>query len=363
MYPHFYYNALRKTIVQFVDIFNDLVIARYNNDGSIKKYVEVPVVVAPKSKQYWHKFKRQNKLLPIIGIWPHSLEFNKERIANKKSKIKIKTDRTDIKAFVNPIPYDISFRVQIASEYMIDIIQIVEQILPFFGPELYTRITIPELNIDEQSIQNEMGTNPLEIKIIYESNSFDPMVEMDESDYSILLWDLDFRAQGYLFKPSLTYKQIKNINISWYLDENNMNKDFIGECKDKELCAIVKNLYNDTFAELERDICIGKCVLVINDKRYNKTNPPELAKRIEYTNIIDPKDLSNHVICWDGEKWTDTCIVNDPYQYIEGDIINTSTVSSTGIGLFAGKYDLISGTYDDSMKKLTSWEDGLSGDE
>ena len=39
---HYFYNAMRKTIIQFLDIFNDIVIARYNQDtGAVIKYVKV----------------------------------------------------------------------------------------------------------------------------------------------------------------------------------------------------------------------------------------------------------------------------------------------------------------------------------
>jgi hypothetical protein len=46
----FYFGTIRKTIIQFLDIFKDLKIAKYDENGDIIKYVEVPVKFMPKQK-------------------------------------------------------------------------------------------------------------------------------------------------------------------------------------------------------------------------------------------------------------------------------------------------------------------------
>jgi len=52
MDQYFYFASIRKTIIQFLDIFNNMRIAKYNPNGTILKYVEVPIKLAPKEKFY-----------------------------------------------------------------------------------------------------------------------------------------------------------------------------------------------------------------------------------------------------------------------------------------------------------------------
>jgi hypothetical protein len=49
---HFYYEVIRRTIIQFINIFSNINIARYDDTtGDVLKYLRVPVTFAPKSKQ------------------------------------------------------------------------------------------------------------------------------------------------------------------------------------------------------------------------------------------------------------------------------------------------------------------------
>ena len=53
MENYFYFSSLRKTILQFLDMFNNINIAKYDSDGTIIKYVKVPIKLAPKQKFYY----------------------------------------------------------------------------------------------------------------------------------------------------------------------------------------------------------------------------------------------------------------------------------------------------------------------
>lgn len=51
---HYYYETIRKTVLQFLNIFSDIKIARYDNDtGNILKYIKLPVSFSPKSKAWF----------------------------------------------------------------------------------------------------------------------------------------------------------------------------------------------------------------------------------------------------------------------------------------------------------------------
>lgn len=227
---HYFYSVMRKTIVQFLDLFNDIVIARYNPDtGAVIKYVKVPLRFAPKTKQwYWAELRenadRRDTVLPMMAVNLESVEYANDRQVNRNYKVTAKNQGDEVKQYFNPVPYDYTFSLQIAAEYMVDITQIVEQIFPFFTPETYIRITIPELKIDGSSTDGEAGAEKLELRVVYESASKESPVELDEAGFRILVWTLTFKVQGYLFSPLYEGKTVHNVVQNWYLTKESFDK-------------------------------------------------------------------------------------------------------------------------------------------
>lgn len=217
---HYFYNIIRKTCIQFIDFFNDVTVARYNDNDVITKYVKVPVKFAPKTKQwYWSELRahkdRRDQIFPMISIDLDNVEYASDRQVNKNIKIPFLNDGNKTQTYFNPVPYDFTFNVQIASEYINDILQIVEQILPFFTPENYIRITVPELDITGLNPTDD-GADKLELRVVYDGSQSDMPVELDEAGYRILLWTHTFKVQGYLFSPTQEVGTINKVIQSYY---------------------------------------------------------------------------------------------------------------------------------------------------
>ncbi len=227
---HYFYNVMRKTIIQFLDLFNDIVIARYDPaTGTVIKYVSVPLKFAPKTKQwYWTELReaedRRDQVLPMMAIDLENIEYAQGRQVNRNHLVSLSNDSSKIKQYFNPVPYDFTFKVQIAAEYMVDITQIIEQIFPFFTPEHYIRITIPELNIDNVGEEDEAGAGSLELRVVYESSSREAPIELDEASFRILRWDLTFKVQGYLFSPVSEVSRVENVVQDYYLTDDAFSK-------------------------------------------------------------------------------------------------------------------------------------------
>ena len=223
--PHYFYNVMRKTIIQFCDVFNNIIVARYDSTGTITKYVSVPLKFAPKTKQWYMEervaegFDRVDPVFPMMAIELESLEFATDRQVNRNYKITAANDGAGTKQFYNAVPYDFNFKLMIAAEYTVDITQVVEQIFPFFTPEAYIRLTIPELNIEGLNDDGSAGSDKLELKVLYESSSKEETVELDEASYRVLQWDLTFKVQGYLFSPSFDSKPAYHIVTPYYLSD------------------------------------------------------------------------------------------------------------------------------------------------
>lgn len=226
---HYHYNVMRLTIIQFLDLFNDISIARYNHDtGVVIKYIKIPLRFAPKTKQwYWSELReagdRRDQVLPMMAVDLDNVEYAQNRQVNRNHKISLSNNSSTTQQYFNPVPYDFTFKLQIAAEYMVDITQIVEQIFPFFTPETYIRITIPELNIDGLGEPDETGTDKLELRVVYESATKESPIELDEAGYRILRWDLTFKVQGYLFSPVCETSRVHKVIQNYYLSDETWN--------------------------------------------------------------------------------------------------------------------------------------------
>jgi len=213
----YYYQVMRKIIVQFLDIFNDIKIGRYDTEtGQLLSFVKVPLKFAPKSKNwYWVEKidssgqRIRDKVLPIIGVYMVDAEIDSGRIVNKLHSSTTgfherAGDRRLLKErFVNPVPYNFTFQVQILAEYMVDIVQITEQVFPYFTPNLNIKIQIPELDIDGKTVEE------LDLKVIYNGSNKDDPITMGPDELRYLRWNLDFTVEGYLFQPKFDYPVIK----------------------------------------------------------------------------------------------------------------------------------------------------------
>lgn len=213
----FYYQAMRKTIVQFLDLFDGIAIGRYDTQtGELIKYVSVPLKFAPKMKQwYWDEktdpdtgLRTKDKILPMMACNLVNVEQAEGRNVNQKYRARTTVQRdNNIERWFNPVPYDYTFEVNIAAEYMVDITQIMERILPFFDNYIFIRLSIPELDITPDDVKE--GAHPLDIKVLYEGSSKEETLDFAEEDYRTIIWTLNFRVEGYLFKPKYSYPIIK----------------------------------------------------------------------------------------------------------------------------------------------------------
>lgn len=215
----FYYQAMRKTIVQFLDLFDGIVIGRYDTEtGNLLKYISVPFKFAPKMKHwYWSEktdpetgTRTRDILLPMMACNLVNVEAASGRRVNNRYRARTRAkEDNSIERFFNPVPYDYQFEVKIAAEYMVDITQIMERILPFFDSHMFIRLVIPELDIVPEDIDE--GAHPLDLKVIYTGSSKEETLTFDSTEYRTILWTLNFTVEGYLFKPKYKYPIIKNI--------------------------------------------------------------------------------------------------------------------------------------------------------
>ena len=147
----FYHETIRKVIVAFGTMFNEISIIRKNNSGVVIQSMKVPLAYGPRQKflarlnEDPNLTKQVAVTLPRIGFEIQNISYDATRKLNRVQKFK-KVKGSDAKRLDTqymPVPYNLDIQLYILSKSSDDALQIVEQILPYFQPD-YT-ITINDM--------------------------------------------------------------------------------------------------------------------------------------------------------------------------------------------------------------------------
>jgi hypothetical protein len=141
---HFYNESTRRYVAVFGTLFNDIIIERKNanNTTSVSK-IKVPINYAPMQKILARLDQDPNLNAPAMTLPRMSFEitgmtYSAERKLTSLTKQQkaIDTDDKSATTLFTPAPYDIEFQLNIMTKYNEDASKILEQILPFFKPDI-----------------------------------------------------------------------------------------------------------------------------------------------------------------------------------------------------------------------------------
>jgi len=204
-----YHKSFRKTIIAFLNIFNEIYVQKYNSAGEVDRTVKVPIKFAPKEKFYlWIYDRNHAKKLPMISTEISNIEYDETRKTGKHENVTISVGEDQIEYYKIPSPYNIGFELKIATEYLNEMEQIVSQFLPFFDPFVYTTIDMPEFD------------DRWNIAISFQSMSLDSETSYGKEEKRKIIWTFDFVARTYMTRPKSNIKTIKNIITNWYADQS-----------------------------------------------------------------------------------------------------------------------------------------------
>jgi len=211
----FYHETMRKVVVSFGTIFNNINIVRKNNSGAIIQKMKVPLAYGPKQKfltRLNNDPSLKNKVavtLPRIGFEISNLAYDPVRKLNRVQKFKKTKTSNSNKLDVQymPVPYNLDFTLYVMAKNSDDALQIVEQILPYFQPD-YT-ITINDMA--------DMGIKR-DVPIILSSVSYEDNYQGNFEERRAIIYTLSFTAKFYLYGPVTSDKVIKTVQVDQYTD-------------------------------------------------------------------------------------------------------------------------------------------------
>lgn len=211
MFGHsFYHGALRKYIIMFGNMFNDLEVGRYDNSGQLIQSLQVPISYGPKEK-FLARLREDpglNKpfstVLPRLSFEITNLSYDATRTYNKMNRILQTTSGGDIlKTQHSPTPYDIDIVLYGMFANNEDAVQVVEQILPFFRPEWTHSVKIT-------SDMNEYFDVPTVLNDMSIEDSYDSDFETRRA----IIYTFNFTIKGYMFGPVTNKGVIKRSKIT-----------------------------------------------------------------------------------------------------------------------------------------------------
>ena len=198
-------SVTRKLVGAFGMIFKDIEIREWDDVGNDwKNKIKVPISYGPKDKWLSKVGIRQQSwegtgsgfdddiaiTLPRIAFELTGINYDATRALNKKNFFATVIDNDGnkmTKQYVG-VPYDYNFDVYIVVKYVEHVTKIIEQILPFFTPEL---------NVSLKLTGAENIT--MDVPIIIGGISVDDQYEYDFTTRRQIIWTLNFTMKAYTF--------------------------------------------------------------------------------------------------------------------------------------------------------------------
>jgi len=198
MLQKFYHSTIRKSVIAFGNMFNNILIDRKNANGDVVQTIKVPLAYAPRQKFISRiealptvETRVQQVLLPRMAFEMLSVQYDpSRRVSLIQQNRAINNTSSTVNSQYAPSPYNLQMSLYIYAKNQDDGLQIVEQILPYFNPDFNLSINaIPALNIknDMQIVLNNIG--------------YDDQYEGDFTQRRAIVWTLDFTVKLNFFGP------------------------------------------------------------------------------------------------------------------------------------------------------------------
>ena len=194
----FYHQTLRKYVIVFGTLFNDINLEKRDGSDNVVSRQKVPIAYGPKQK-FIRRIRQDPNLdrqvaisLPRMSFEMTAMVYDPVRKLNSVGTIKNIAASTGglntMRKMFNPVPYTMDFQLSIYVDNAEDGTQILEQILPFFTPEFNVTLNvIPDMNVK------------LDVPIILNGASLDDTYDSDFETRRTLIWTLDFFVKGFIY--------------------------------------------------------------------------------------------------------------------------------------------------------------------
>ena len=147
---YYYHEIIRKTIIAFGTLFNEIYIKHKDKNDGVISQMNVPLAYGPTQK-FLARLEQQANLdkpiqitLPRMSFEMTSIDYDPSRKTGITQTFRTCDDDGNVKKVYMPVPYNIGFELSIFCKLNDDALQIVEQILPYFQPAFNITVDLVE---------------------------------------------------------------------------------------------------------------------------------------------------------------------------------------------------------------------------
>jgi hypothetical protein len=211
---YFYHKTISKTVIAFGTLFNNIQIRHNDDNDNPVSVLKVPLAYGPIQKflarieQNASGDRKIALTLPRMSFEMTSIDYDPTRKGSviqtfKASKVE---DGKAVNKVFMPVPYNIGFELNILGKLQDDVLQIIEQILPYFQPSFNVTVNlIPEIG------------EKRDIPIVLNRVGFRDDYEDNFNTRRLLYYTLNFTAKTYLFNevPEDSQGLIKKVQVDY----------------------------------------------------------------------------------------------------------------------------------------------------
>ena len=197
MFEYFYNEIFRSVIIGFGSMFNGIEIQHKNEADNSISTLKVPLAYGPTQK-FLARIEQQANLnkstqmsLPRMSFEFTDLVYDPTRKSTQTQQFVVKNSSgSEIKKGYVPVPYNMTIQLSIMTKLNDDMLQIVEQILPYFQPSY-------NLPINFLGDFKEKRDIPIQLDGISMEDDYEGNFETRRA----LVYTLTFTAKTFLFGP------------------------------------------------------------------------------------------------------------------------------------------------------------------
>lgn len=216
MLQKFYWGTIRKSVIAFGNLFNNIYIDRRDESGNVIQTLKVPLAYAPRQK-FLARIQAEPNLpeekfqiyLPRMGFEMLGLQYDpNRRVSMVQDNRAINGTPGTLNRQYAPTPYNVNMVLYVYTKNQDDGLQILEQIVPYFNPEFnLTLNAVPLLNIKN------------DLPIILDSVNYEDQYEGDFTQRRAIIWTLNFTLKLNFYGPISKQGIIRSATVNMYSNE------------------------------------------------------------------------------------------------------------------------------------------------
>lgn len=197
MFGQYFYNQhLRKSVAVFGTLFNNINTVKVDTQGNVLSTSKVPLAYGPKQKFLSRLLEEPDLMAPEVALRLPRMSFEITSIAydtqaklNKNMKLQTPSIH-GVNTIYTAAPYNLSIQLNIIGKTQDEVLQITEQILPYFNPEYIVTVKeIPSIGL--------VRDVPITLQSVTMSDDYEGEFEQRRA----LIYTLDFNMKIQFYGP------------------------------------------------------------------------------------------------------------------------------------------------------------------